>query len=204
MSTILGQVSYPVFLYCVFTFFTLASIFAFIVGISLALRSETMLRLFAFMNESYSVRRAMKPLDMPHFVEPILLKHPDLLGIGILLGAAASIYLLMDIPAESFEPVFSGIFSYFSARVVADYTRLFLLIGNGVCVVVGLLLLFLPKCLSSLEVYTDRWYSLRKHTRPLNLMHFGIDNWVLTHPTIFGVTLSMMSLGMGVSMYARI
>jgi len=204
MSNFLSQVSYPVFLYCVFVFFIFASVFSFIVGISFTMRNATMLRFFEFMNESYSVRKAMKPLDIPHFVEPVLLKHPVGLGIAIILGAVTSIYLLMDINAEIFHSVFLGPFSYFSAVTLASYTKSFLLIGNGICVVVGLLLLFLPHQLSSIEAYTDQWYTLRKQTRPLDQMHHGVDKWVLAHPTIFGITLSIMSLGMGASMYARI
>lgn len=204
MSNILSQVSYPVFLYCVFVFFIFASIFSFIVGVSFALRNARMLRLFEFMNESYSVRKAMKPLETPRFVEPVLLKHPAPLGIGIILGGTTSIYLLMDIGAETFQPMFIGPFSYFSAVILADYTKSFLLIGNGICVAVGLLLLFLPHRFSSIEAYTDRWYTLRKQTRPLVQMHHGIDKWVLAHPTVFGITLSIMSLGLGASMYARI
>ena len=146
----------------------------------------------------------MKPLEIPRLIEPVLLKHPGRLGIGIILGAVTSIYLLMDIDAEIFQPMFLGPFSYFSAVVLAGYTKSFLLIGNGICMAVGLLLLFLPHRLSSIEAYTDQWYTLRKQTRPLDQMHHGVDKWVLAHPTIFGITLSIMSLGMGASMYARI
>lgn len=204
MSNILSQVSYPVFLYCVFVFFILASVFSFIVGVSLAMRNAMMLRFFDFMNKGFSVRRAIKPLVMPHFVEPVLLKHPRQLGVGIVLGAPTSIFLLSDINADVFQPVFLGPFSYFTAVMLASYTKSFLLIGNGICVVVGLLVLFFPHLLSSIEAYTDKWYTLRKQTRPLNQMHLEVDKWILAHPTVSGVTLSILSLSLFTSMYVRI
>lgn len=204
MSSILSQISYPVFLYCVFVFFIIASIFSFIVGVSFALRNATMLRLFEFMNESYSVRRAMKPLEIPRFIDPVLLKHPTLLGIGIILGAVMSIYLLMDVDEAIFQPMFLGPFSYFSAVVLAGYTKSFLLVGNGVCAAVGFMMLFLPRHLSGIESYANRWYTLRKQTFPLSVTHHSVDKWVLAHPTVSGVTLSIMSMGLFVSMYARI
>ena len=204
MSAILSQVSYPVFLYCVYVFFIFASVFSFIVGIAFMLRNDTMLRLFAFMNKSYSVRKAMKPIDIPHFVEPVLLKHPVQLGLGILLGALASIYMLKDIDARVFQPMFLGPFSYFSALTLAGYTKSFLLAGNAGCAAVGFLLLFRPQRLASIEAYTDKWYTLRKQTRPLAIMHLGIDRWVLAHPTVFGTTLSIMSMGLFATMYALI
>ncbi|HEU0219721.1 MAG TPA: hypothetical protein VFQ98_02810 [Gallionella sp.] len=204
MSNILSQVSYPVFLYCVFVFFILVSIFSFIVGVGLAMRNATMLRFFDFMNKGFSTRRVIKPLTMPHFVEPVLLKHPSQLGVGIVLGAPTSIFLLSDIDANVLQPVFLGPFSYFTAAILASYTKSFLLIGNGICVVVGLLVLFFPHLLSSIEAYTDKWYTLRKQTRPLNQMHLEVDKWVLAHPTVSGVTLSILSLSLCTSMYVHL
>lgn len=204
MTSILSQVSYPVFIYCVFAFFIFVSAFSFVVGVSLAMRSTTMLRLFGFMNKWVSIRKIDKPLTMPHFVEPVLFKHRNMLGIGITIGSATSIFLLMDVDADLLQPIFLGPFSHFTAKILASYTESFLLIGNGICVAVGLLILFFPHLLSSIEVYTDKWYTLRKQTLPLNQMHLEVDKWVLAHPTVSGITLSFLSLGLGASMYVRI
>lgn len=204
MLNILSQVSYPVFLYCIFVFFILVSVFSFVVGISLAARNATMMRFFDFMNRWVSTRRAIKPLAMPHFVEPMLLRHPKLLGIGIILGAAASIFLLKSVDSDAFLPLFFGSFPYLTAKILANYTESFLLVGNGICLAVGLLVLFFPRLLSSIEAYTDKWYTLRKRTRSLHQMHLGIDQWVLAHPTVSGIILSILSSGLGLSMYARI
>lgn len=204
MSSILSQVSYSVFLYCVFVFFIFASLFSFIVGVSFALRNATMLRLFDFMNKSISTRRALRPLAMPRFVEPVLLKHPTMLGVGIILGAATSIFLLRGIDADVFQPLFLGPFPYFTAALLASYSKSFLLIGNAICVAVGLLILFFPHLLSSIEAHTDKWLTLRKQTRLLGQMHHDVDKWVLAHPTVFGTTLSILSLGLFATMYARI
>lgn len=204
MSSILSQVSYPVFLYCVFVFFIFVSAFSFIVGVGLAMRNATILRFFDFMNKWISVRKIVKPMAMPHFVEPVLFKRLNLLGTSIILGATASVFLLGGVDADVFQPMFFGSFSYGTAVMLAIYTKSFLLIGNGVCVVMGLLMLFFPHLLSSIEAYTDKWYTLRKQTRPLGQMHLEVDNWVLAHPTVSGVTLSILSLGLCASMYAQI
>ncbi len=204
MYSLLSQISFPVFVSGVFVFFILASILSFIVGIGLATRNAAMLRFFSFMNKEFSTRRAIKPLVMPHYVEPSLLKHPVMLGVNITLGAVISILLLNGIDAAAFHPVYLDSFDYKTAGILASYTKLFLLIGNGICVVIGLMVLFFPHLLSSIEAYTDKWYTLRKKTRPLYLPHLEVDKWVLAHPTVSGITLSIMSLGLCVSMYARI
>lgn len=204
MYNILGQVSYPVFISGVFIFFIIASVFSFIVGIGLATRSATMLRFFKFMNKGFSVRRLMKPLAEPHLVEPTLLKHPAVLGVAVVAGAVISIVVLRGIDAGVFQPLYEGLFSKETSGFLAVYTRAFLLVGNGVCVVVGIMLLFFPHVLSSIERYTDKWYTFRKQTRPLNQMHLEVDKWVLSHPTVSGVTLSVLSLGLGAAMYVRL
>lgn len=204
MSSILSQISYPVFLYCVFLFFVLGSIFSFIVGVSYAMRNVTMLRLFDFLNKRISTRRMLKPLAKPRYIEPVLLKRPNLLGAGIILGAVSSIFLLIGVDANVFQSVYLGPFSYGVAVILSAYTKSFLLIGNGICVAVGLLILFFPHLLSSIEAYTDKWHTLRKQTRPLDQMHYGIDKWAMAHPTVFGATLSILSLGLFATMYVRI
>ena len=208
MYQLIGQVSYPVFVSGVFVFFIIASIFSFIVGVGLATRNASMLRFFNFMNKSYSTRRMIKPLSKPltepHFVEPTLLKHPRALGIAIIAGAVAAIVLLFDVDDIVFVPMYSGSFAGETAQVLAQYTHSFLLVGNAICILVGVMLLFFPHQLSKLESYTDKWYSLRKQTRPLHESYLEVDKWVLAHPTVSGVTLSLLSLGLGLAMYARI
>lgn len=204
MNQIIGQVSYPVFVSGVFVFFIIASIFSFVVGVGLATRSARMMRFFNFMNKAYSTRRLVKPLTEPHFVEPVLLKHPTVLGVGILLGAVASILLLKGVEDIVFQPMYSGSFSKETAEILADYTHSFLLVGNALCVIVGVMLLFFPRVLSTLEGYTDKWYSFRKQTRSLHEPYIEVDQWILAHPTVSGVTLSLLSLGLGFSMYVRI
>jgi hypothetical protein len=204
MYNVLGQISYPVFVAGVFVFFILASIFSFIVGVGLATRSTTMLRFFVFMNKEYSTRRAIKPLVAPYYIEPVVFKHPTRFGVVITLGALISIVFLAGIDAVVFQPVYFDTFEMQTAEILAGYTKIFLLAGNVGCVLIGLLLLFSPHLLSGLEAYTDAWYTPRRKTRPLYLAHFEVDHWVLAHPTVSGLTLSIMSLGLGVSMYMRL
>ena len=204
MYHFLGQVSYPVFIAGVFVFFILASIFSFVVGVGLAMRNARMLRFFSFMNKSYSTRRMIKPLTAPHYIEPVLLKHSRTLGAGIILGAIASILLLKDVDAFVFMPVFSDSFPEKTAEILAGYTRTFLLAGNAVCVGVGVMLLYFPHKLAVIARYTDKWLTLRRQTRRLYEPYIEVDKWVMANATVAGVTLSVLSLGLGIIMYMRL
>ncbi len=87
MNNLLGQISYPVFLYMTLLFFLIASAFSFLAGIGLAFRRRRARRLFDAMNRWISVRKMIKPLTMQHAAEPALMKQPLWLGGGIMLGA---------------------------------------------------------------------------------------------------------------------
>jgi hypothetical protein len=204
MYQLLGQVSYPVFIACVFIFFILVSIFSFFVGIGLATRNARMFRFFDFMNRRVSTRRLMKPLTKPRFIEPVLLKRPGLLGGAIIAGAITSILLLRQFDSIVFQPIYSGTFTIETADILAEYTRNFLLIGNGLCIGLGILLMYFPEKLLAIGRYTDKWLSLRQRTRPLHEPYFDMDKWVMSNATIAGVTLSVLSLGLGIWMYVRL
>ena len=204
MYQLISQVSYPVFVSCIFVFFILASIFSFVVGVGLAARNPAVLRFFSFMNKGFSTRRLIKPLTMPRYIEPVLLKHSLQLGVCIIAGAITSIWLLKDVDDIVFLPIYSGSFSRETATILADYTHSFLLAGNALCLHVGVMLVFFPRVLSIIESYTDKWYTFRKQTRPLHMPYVEVDKWVLAHPTVSGITLSLLSLGLGVSMYVRL
>lgn len=197
MNNLISQVSYPVFLYMTFVFFLIASVFSFFVGIALALRSKRALKLFDALNRWVSVRKMTRPLSTPHFVEPTLLKRRNLLGMAIIVGAAVSISLIAGADLSPSLALFEEGLTPQEIGGVASNLKGFLLISNLLCLLVGLSVIFFPKALATIEGYTDRWYTLRKRTLPLDKMHMEVDNWVLHHPTSVGVTLSFLSLSMG-------
>ena len=204
MNNIPDLISYPLIFSYVFVFIIIISALLFVVGVGLAMRSPAALRFYDYMHGHYSLRSLTSLLFMPHFIEPVLHKHLNLLGIALILGASTSIVVLLDIDADIFQPVFLGSFANESAEILAGYTKSFLLYGNIIGVGIGLLALFFPGLLSKIEAYTDKWYTLRKQTRPMNQMHPEGGKWVLAHPTIAGVILSTLSLLVGISIFLRI
>ncbi|MBI5006649.1 MAG: hypothetical protein HZB95_05925 [Nitrosomonadales bacterium] len=200
MNSLLSQVSYPVFLYMTFQFFLIASVFSFFVGIALALRSQKALRFFDLMNRWVSVRKMMKPLSEPHYIEPALLKRRAILGTTIMAGGLVSILLLANADLTPTLSLFEGSLTDSEITGVAGNLKGFLLVGNVVCMLVGALVLFSPHVLTSIEGYTDRWFTMRKTMQPLDKMHMDVDCWVLKHPTSAGISLSILSLSAGMLM----
>jgi hypothetical protein len=127
-----------------------------------------------------------------------------LLGGAIIAGAITSILLLRQFDSIVFQPIYSGTFTIETADILAEYTRNFLLIGNGLCIGLGILLMYFPEKLLAIGRYTDKWLSLRQRTRPLHEPYFDMDKWVMSNATVAGVTLSVLSLGLGIWMYVRL
>lgn len=205
MNGLIGQGANPVSLNMVWLFFLVASVLVFIMGAGLALRSPLMLRLFDLMNRWISVGTMIKQHPVPHFVEPVLIKRPILLGIFVVAGASASVFTLRTFGTEVFLPLFLGHVPHATATILAICTKWLLVIGNALCVLVGLLMLFSPGVLSRLETVADTWYSVRKAPPPQAQTHnTGIDQWVLANPTVSGIALIVMSLGLAASVLARL
>lgn len=204
MNQIISQVSYPVFLYMTFLFFLIASAFSFVVGVSLAIRSQKALRAFDSLNRWISVRKMMRPLMMPHNVESTLMKRRILLGSVISGGALVSILLLVGTDLTPALSLFEGSLTEAQIAGVADNLEWFMLAGNAVCLAVGALILFSPQVLLSVENYTDRWLTMRKSMQPLEKMHMEVDCWVLKHPTSVGIALTVLSLSAGMLMYNQL
>lgn len=200
MNSLLGQVSYPVFLYMTFHFFLIASVFSFIVGVALALRSKRALHVFDVMNRWVSVRKMMRPLSTPHYVEPALLKRRTILGGAIIVGSMASVFLLEGADLRPTLTLFEGGLTQPEISGVALNLRGFLIVGNIIGMLVGVLILFFPNALAKVENYTDRWLAVRKSMLPLDRMHMEVDCWVLKHPTSVGLALSVFSLSAGMLM----
>ena len=204
MNNLLGHVSYPVFLYMTFLFFLIASTFSFAVGIVLLSRNQKAMRFLDLMNRWVSVRKMMKPLSTPHYIEPVLLKRRNILGSGIIIGALTTILLLAQADLATALSLFDGALSPPQIAGVAENLKEFLLVGNAVCLLVGAMILISPDFLATVERYTDRWYTMRKRMEPLDRMHMEVDCWVLKHPTSVGLTLCILSFSAGVLAYDQL
>lgn len=202
MNNLLSQVSYPVFLYMTLLFFLIASVFSFLVGVGLSFRSRRALRIFDTLNGWVSMRKMLKPLMMKHEVEPTLMKQPVWLGSVIIAGASTALYLLQDVSLQPALLLFDGSLTPFEMESVADNLKTFLLIGNALCLLVGISVMFFPRTLTVVERYTDHWYTTRKSTRVLDEMHMEVDSWVLNHQTSVGIAMSLLSLSLGLMMYS--
>lgn len=203
MDYIVNQFSDPEFAYKLFQFFFVASIAVLCFGIALVWRSAIALRFMSWMSTWISTRKLMRPAEMPHFVEPTMMKRPVLLGVVAALIALASMLVLLGTEAEVIRRLLFDVFPRRLGGMLADVTRTLLLVANAFGIGMGLLLIFSPGIFSNVEAYSDRWFSLRKASYPLEKMHVPLDGWVSANPTISGIVLIVVALSLGVAAYVE-
>lgn len=203
MDYFVNQFTNPAFVHKLLQFFLIASVLVFFFGLALVWHSGIVLRFMGFMSTWISSRKFMKPAVIPHFVEPALLKRPVVLGVIVILAAAVSVVVLQGIDPDVFRRVLFEGPPKDALLDPAVAVKWFLLVGNALCVVVGLLLIFFPHLFTEVESMADKWYSLRKPTYALDKMHTQLDDWVSANPTVSGIVLMVTSLGLGFALYAQ-
>lgn len=181
-------------------FILAATLFALLVGVSLASRNARALHALGAMNRWLSLRRGLKPLMVPHLASPSL-GRPLVLGVVVLLGASVSVYELQRLTPGDFGALLFSPAGGPLALAFAEAIRWLLLMGNGLCAVAGLLMIGSPGVWQTIERRADCWYSLRRATYPLDRMHTEFDGWVLAHPTGSGIALIVVSLGLAATAY---
>ncbi len=195
--------SFP-YLHAIVLALVLGSAFNFVVGATLATGNSTAMRFVGFMNGWISVRKAMRPLMTPHFVEPVLMRHPAIVGTLLAIAGAVSVWALSDVASDTYRTIFLGDTSESIAVPLAAAMKWSVLGGNGLAVIIGLLMIVAPGFWSSVESVADSWYSLRKGTLVFDKMHTGLDGWILAHPTAFGITFAVLGLGIGIFLYTQL
>lgn len=180
------------------TFFStllVASLIALLTGIWLLLNPSSLRGLTKYLDHWYSLRRAMKPLEIEHHEERIFYRHHKPFGLFILIGSLYTLYRQLF----SYEPTqVAGLFDFGISPQAQDWLAesfyLFITLGNAAALLLGLLILFRPSLLKHLEQWANRWVSTRQVMRPLDTSHGEIDALLYRHPRITGAFLTLGSL----------
>jgi hypothetical protein len=163
------------------------SLVAILIGAGLILRAEAMFRLFGSMNRWVSMRKALRPVEIPRNLTIGSKLGPLLLGITFAFGAAISIVaLLRTYEVATVAAIFKGSLPPVLLELAAQGAKWILLVGNAFALVAGLMLMFLPDAFARLAAKTDHWYSSRKFDKDMEAMNVTLDRWVQASPRAAG------------------
>ena len=173
----------------------------FAVGIGLIVASARTFRLFHAMNRWVSIRRALKPAEIPRDIDQFAHRYRYWFGIPLVVGGMFSTYgLVARVSASALGAAFAKGTMGPLLAIAAEALRWFLIIGSVSGVVIGIMLCYSPEVLGRFEKYANKWISPRRLVRTGDQMHPTLDKLVEAYPRPSGWVL--MCTGLGVVVYA--
>jgi hypothetical protein len=170
------------------------SLIGVLIGAGLLLGTQDTLLFFRRINRNVSMRRALKPLEIPRIIERPGRRHPWV-GIAFMLGGAyAAIALLTQLDAAKTVAALGITRNPVTAEVLIDTLRWFLIVGGLAGVALGVILIFMPRVWAAVEAKANRWVSTRRMYTGGDEMHLGLDRWVESSPRAAGVIIGVSSL----------
>ena len=164
-------------------------------GLGLISRNESLLRLLDRLNHWTSIRRSLKPLEIPRDVEQGARRHPRGLGVAVLIGAAFSLYfLLLRVSGSDLTALLTTSGSKVAVLWFANSLRWALVAANLIALLIGVTLAFFPQLMGPLAARANRWISSRRLAMKADEMDLTLDLVVRAYPRIAGTLIAIGAL----------
>ena len=194
LVSVLGQALYILLL--------LGAALGLLVGIMLLIDSQRVLRWNAYLNRWISTGESLRVLDQPHDINRIVYRRHRIVGVVVLAAALYAVDgLVFNIQTRPVVHIFRDLANPGTLQLFADSARWFLVAGNVLAFLVGMILVLRPSLLKGVEGWTDREYA--GSDQPLDAPRYQLDEWVRAHPWVAGVLAAggglfvVFSLGVG-------
>lgn len=196
MSDVYGQEFLQWGIQFVVVFFLVAGCALLAVGASLIINSAGALRFFAAMNRWVSMRRFIRPAEVPRDIRQTVLKHRRWLAVAFIAGGGYALYRLVAtfntreiisvLGLDLLHPVF--------VAWLLESVRWILIAGNVAAVAVGVMLALFPDALIALEARGSRWFSQRRLAKGGDTMNLALDQLVAEFPRASGIIIVVFAL----------
>lgn len=166
------------------------AILGLVIGITLLVDSERVMRWNAALNRWYSTRQAFQKLEEPIDVKRVIYRWHRVAGVLVFAGAIFTLdVLVFTYHSGALVRAFRGVGNPVILGILFETMRIVLIIGNVAAVVAGAILCFRPSLLKGVETVGDRYYSGREAMKPLEVMHYQPDEFVRGRPKLVGTVL---------------
>lgn len=177
-------------------FFFLGGVVALAIALALIFRRAGVFRLFDVLNHSVSTRHATKPLAIPRDSGEFMFRHRRWIGGIFVAGALYAVYGILTgagnaVIVAKLKLNLPPLFVFW----VIESLRYFLVVGCTVSIIVGILMIFSPETLKSVERGSGRWFSTRQIGRGAEEMNMSFDKWVAAFPRVAGAIILLPALG---------
>lgn len=182
-----------------------ANIAALVVGVLLVAHPERYSHWFGTARKPRSLRRALKPLEIPRDADTAMLRYPRALGLTLLVAAIVILgygsrfaTALTSEQGGELLARFVGSAQAGSALWPALWAALiaFIALGALAAGAVGLLALVQVDLLKRVSASANRWVSTRRAARDVatRTANYGLDQLVRTQPRLWGGIIAACAL----------
>jgi len=187
LVSVLGQALYILLL--------LGAALGLLVGIMLLIDSQRVLRWNAYLNRWISTGESLRVLDQPHDLNRIVYRSHRILGLVVLAAALYALdVLVFNIQTRALVHIFRDLANPATLQLFAESVRWFLVAGNVLAILVGMILVLRPSLLKGVEGWTDRRYSPRLSIPNLDEPRYQPDEFVRAHLRLAGIVAAGGSL----------
>ena len=166
-----------------------------LVGILLLIDSQRVLRWNAYLNRWISTGESLRVLDQPHDLNRIVYRWHRILGLVVLAAALYALdVLVFNIQTRALVHIFRDLANPATLQLFAESVRWFLVAGNVLAILVGMILVLRPSLLKGVEGWTDRRYSPRLSIPNLDEPRYQPDEFVRAHLRLAGIVAAGGSL----------
>jgi len=187
LVSVLGQALYVLLL--------LGAALGLLVGIMLLIDSQRVLRWNAYLNRWISTGESLRVLDQPHDLKRIVYRRHRIVGVVVLAAALYALdVLVFNIQTRPLVRIFRDLANPGTLELFAEAVRLFLVAGNALAILAGIILVFRPSLFKGVEAWTDRQYSPRLSSQNLDEPRYQPDEFVRAHLRLAGIVAAGGSL----------
>lgn len=146
-------------------------------------------------NQQITLDKQLTYLDKPVLTDSLTFRHNILFGITLIAGSGfLLVFLFFQLDIERVVNLFYDKKYLFLIDIVVKVMVLIGKITGFAGVISGLLLLFAPEVMITIENKMDSWFATQFVVERLDEFHHGVENLILKYPLLFGFAGLMTSL----------
>jgi hypothetical protein len=166
-----------------------------VIGVMLLVDSARVMQWNERLNRWISTEGAARVLDQSRDVKRFVYRQHRVVGLLVIAGSLFALDVLtFGLHTTPLLRAFKNLGNPTALALAVDSVRVFLISGNIVAVLAGVILCFRPSLLKGVETWADRQYSAPMPSRALDEPMYGPDAFVRDHPKLVGTLITAGSV----------
>ena len=171
------------------------SVVSILYGAALFLGKEWALKANVRLNRWTSTRQMMRTLDLPLDVEPQLQRWHQFAGVFLVVASAYVLHaVIVGHSANAIASAYHAMAPLGIVETVFSVLWWVLALASGCGCILGLILVFRPRLLQSVEAWSRRSFSARHATKYLERVNNAPDQLIASYPKASGVLIVLGGL----------